>query len=186
MSKIFLHILISIRKTLRQDINNLKIQLYRKSGYTIGKQCRIFSELGAAEPYLVTIGNNVTISTDVKFLTHDNSIIKASNGEYTDLFGKIIIGDNVFIGSGTILLPGITICDNTIIAAGSVVTKSITEKGRIVAGNPAKIIGDWNSFVTKNKQFAFNSKGKNRLERKKMILNNEKKMISKKAMQERS
>lgn len=53
-------------------------------------------------------------------------------------WGRIIIGDDVSIGSGATILA-VTICDGAVIGAGSVVTKSITEKG-VYAGNPAKLL----------------------------------------------
>lgn len=52
---------------------------------------------------------------------------------------KINIGNNVWIGAGAIVLPGVTISDNSIIGAGSVVTKDVP-RNCVVAGNPAKII----------------------------------------------
>ena len=51
----------------------------------------------------------------------------------------IIIGDNVWIGTGTIILPGVTIGDGAIVAAGSVVNKSVPENC-IYGGNPAELI----------------------------------------------
>ncbi len=56
-----------------------------------------------------------------------------------DKTGKIIIGENVWIGSQCVILPGVQIDDNSVIGAGSVVTKSIP-KNSIVVGNPAKIV----------------------------------------------
>ncbi|MDO4534475.1 MAG: DapH/DapD/GlmU-related protein [Clostridium perfringens] len=52
---------------------------------------------------------------------------------------KIIIGNNVWIGGNSTILPGVTIGDNSIIAAGSVVTSNVP-KNVIVAGNPAKVL----------------------------------------------
>ena len=52
---------------------------------------------------------------------------------------RVNIGKNVWIGSGSIILPGVTIGDNSIIGAGSVVTKNIAENS-IAVGNPAKVI----------------------------------------------
>lgn len=182
MKKVFLRFIIAIKKAARRDTNSLEIELYRLSGCKIGDKCRIFSDLRVAEPFLISIGDNVTISTDVKLITHDNSIIKATHGNYTDLFGRIIIGKNVFIGSGVILLPGVTISDNTIIAAGSVVTKSVLKEGAIVAGNPARIIGESELFGKKNSEKAFNCSGKTRQERRQMILDNEQKLIKRKEM----
>jgi len=76
-------------------------------------------------------------------LTHDGAIWvvrNLCNDPNLDLFGKIIIGNNVFVGNSTIILPDISIGDNVIIATGTVVTKNI-ESGVIVAGNPARTIG---------------------------------------------
>lgn len=73
------------------------IEYFRRHGITIGNNCHIYSRIGTPEPYLLTIGDNVTISTDVHFITHDNSICKVLP-EFTDVFGKINIGDNCFIG----------------------------------------------------------------------------------------
>ena len=75
------------------------------------------------------IGNNVTISSGTRFVTHDNSICKCENSAFTDVVGKIRIGDNVFIGMGSIVMYGVSIADNTIIGSGSVVTKSIFDGG---------------------------------------------------------
>lgn len=51
----------------------------------------------------------------------------------------ITIGDNVWIGGGAIVLPGVTIGDNSVVGAGSVVTKSIPAYS-VAAGNPCKVI----------------------------------------------
>lgn len=56
-----------------------------------------------------------------------------------DVFGKITLGNNVYVGNDVLIMPGITIGNNVIIAAGSVVTKSFPDNC-IIGGNPAKII----------------------------------------------
>ena len=56
--------------------------------------------------------------------------------------GAPVIGDNVFVGTGVRIIGNIIIADNVVIGANAVVTKSITEKGIIVAGIPAKKISD--------------------------------------------
>lgn len=113
------------------------IRFFRKKGIKIGDNCRIYSNILTSEPYLIEIGNNVTISTEVLLLNHDNSISKIFP-EYTDMFGKIVIGDNCFIGARSIILPGVHLSDNIIVGAGSLVTKSYEEPGIIIGGNPAK------------------------------------------------
>lgn len=70
----------------------------------------------------IYFGNNCEVNMNCTFLD-DN---------------KIIIGDNVWIGGGTIILPGVTIGDNTVIGAGSVVTKDIPAD-TIAYGNPCKV-----------------------------------------------
>lgn len=137
----------------------LQYRIYhlKKAGVTIGENPWIFSDgVETAEPYLVTIGNNVMISSDVKFTTHDASASYYIEGA-SDIFGRIIIGNNVFIGMGTIVLPGVTIADDCIIGAGSVVTNSFLEPGGVIAGNPARRIGSVNDLKSKNEKYALNT-----------------------------
>ncbi len=123
---------------------------YAKSiGVSIGKNCRIFTRRFGTEPFLIEIGNNVTITKDVIILTHDGStwLFNDQQGRRY-MYRKVKIGNNVFIGVNSIIMPGVCIGDNVIVGAGSIVTKSIPS-GSIIAGNPAKIIGDF--FDYKNK-----------------------------------
>ena len=115
---------------------------------TIGEGTKIASNLITSESYLITIGKNVTISHGVDFVTHDNCVCKLF-GVSNDLYGRINIGDNCFIGAHATILYGVNIANNVIVASGSVVTKSITEERVIVAGNPARIIGSWETFENK-------------------------------------
>lgn len=112
------------RKWLHKTEMDIKIEEMRRRGYIIGEKCHLYSALGTAEPYLVEIKDNVTISYDVSVITHDNAPIKVIEGA-TDIVGKIVIGNNCFIGARAILLPGVSLADNTIVAAGSVVANSI-------------------------------------------------------------
>ncbi|HFU4497074.1 TPA: DapH/DapD/GlmU-related protein [Streptococcus suis] len=128
--------------------HEILVEFYRKGGAKIGKGCLICSPIMTREPFLISIGDNTTVSTNVKFVTHDNSV-KLVHPEKTDLFGKIVIGNNCFIGENSTILYGVEIPDNTIIAAGSVVTKSILQQYMIVGGNPARIIGSWDAYREK-------------------------------------
>lgn len=115
------------------------VKYFRKKGVKIGNNCNICSNISSKEKYLIQIGNNVTISEDVLFLTHDASVGKIFGKENgSDLFGRIVIGNNCFIGARSILLYGVTIPDNSIVAAGSVVTKSWDKEGTVYGGNPAR------------------------------------------------
>lgn len=134
---------------LKKDSMKHKIRLYRLYGVQIGDGVRAFSPIISAEPYLISIGNNVTISNDVKFITHDNCASKLwyRGGAF---FGAIEVGDNCFIGANSIILPGVTLGENVIVGAGSVVTKSF-KGGTVVAGNPAREICDIEVMRKKHK-----------------------------------
>ncbi|WP_108424730.1 acyltransferase [Flagellimonas amoyensis] len=121
----------------------------RHLGVEIGKNCRIYIRDFGSEPWLVKIGDKVTVTHGVRFINHDGStwLISDQKGR-RQLFRRISIGNNVFIGMNSIILPGVKIGDNVIIAAGSVVTKSVPS-GHIIGGNPAKIIMDFESYRTR-------------------------------------
>ncbi|WP_396590102.1 acyltransferase [Allomuricauda sp. R78024] len=125
------------------------VEYARSLGVNVGENCRILTSTFGSEPWLITIGNKVTITAGVRLLTHDGAtwLCEDEKGR-RHLYRKIQIGNNVFIGSNAILMPGVNVEDNVIIAAGSVVTKSIPS-GVIVGGNPAKIIGDYHKYKTR-------------------------------------
>jgi acetyltransferase-like isoleucine patch superfamily enzyme len=92
------------------------------------------------EPYLITLGKHVTVTSGVKFVTHDGAVW-VFRDEYPDMdvFGPIVVEDNVFIGFNSIILPGVRIGHDSVIGAGSVVTRSIPPRS-VAAGVPAKVI----------------------------------------------
>lgn len=140
--------------------NEIMNNYYRKQGVTIGKNCLICSNIGTGQGFLINIGDNCTIASDVLLVTHDYSIHNVI-GKGT-LFGSIWIGNNCFIGARSIVLPGVSLSDNTIVAAGSVVTKSIPDSNVIIAGNPAKIIGTWDNYKEKYENYAVRFNGSNK------------------------
>ncbi len=127
---------------------------YRLSrGLKVGKNTSIFSWSGIDGnwPWLISIGDDVTISSDVMILAHDASPCKA--GCHTKL-GRVKIGNNVFIGAKTVVLCNVTIGDNVIVGAGSVVAHSL-ESNAVYAGNPAARICSFEEL--KEKQRSRNS-----------------------------
>lgn len=165
-----------IQIALHKPYMKTRIKKYRLDGVCIGENCRIFTDLSFAEPYLVTIGNNVTISTNCNLITHDNSVIKFINNA-TDVVGRVSIGNNCFIGANSIILPGVTLADGTIVGAGSVVCKSVSEPNQVIAGNPAKIIASTNKLQEKYENSCFDFRKLNKQERKIQILSNEENLI---------
>ena len=146
---------------------------FRKAGMKISDGVNICCNIMNSEPYLISIGSKTTISGGVTLITHDNCVSKLNN-DYTDIFGHIRIGNNCFVGMNTTILPGVEIADNVIIGAGSVVTKSVRESNVIVAGVPAKIIGNWENlkkYADENAIYAGNLSYKNR---KKLVLESNK------------
>lgn len=94
----------------------------------------------------ITIGDHTLIGPDVKIYTAVRPV-SADERIYTDEAGRsairtqtapVVIGNNVWIGGGAIILPGITIGDNTVIGAGSVVTKPIPANA-VACGNPCEV-----------------------------------------------
>jgi len=135
----------------KQEIVN---NFFRR-GVIIGKRCLIYSNILTSDSYLIEIKDDVVISTYVRFVTHDYSVKKVIHDK-ANLFGRIVIGSNRFIGEGSILMYGVELANNIIVAAGSVVTHSFSESNIIIGGNPAKKIGDWDGFKEKSLGKALN------------------------------
>ena len=125
---------------------------------SIGEKVMIQSRKVPLYPELIYIGNNVRVASNVSFITHDvthnmlNNLPESLGGGYSfqEKKGKIVIGDNVFIGANSTVLYDVTIGSNVIIGAGSVVTRDIPE-GTVCAGVPCKVIGRFEDFVEKRK-----------------------------------
>jgi acetyltransferase-like isoleucine patch superfamily enzyme len=135
--------------------NDFTIDEYFTSiGAKIGKNCRISVRNIGNEPYLVRIGDHVSISTGVRFITHDGAVwLGQKENPSIQYFAPIVIGSNCFIGEEAMLLPGVTVGDECIIAARAVVSKDVPS-GCIVAGVPARVIGSTEKYLEKrNKQW---------------------------------
>ena len=115
----------------------------RSQGVRIGDDCRLIDlrrGTFGSEPFLVTLGNHVTVTAGVRFITHDGGVwVFRQKYPDVDLLGPITVGSNVFIGTGAILMPGVTVGDNSVVAAGAVVAKSVPS-GVVAAGVPARPI----------------------------------------------
>lgn len=103
----------------------------------------------------ITIGNNVLIASNVQIYTAthptdlstrlvDNWDPKSGKPFFNTYAEPVIIEDNVWIGGGVVILPGVTIGKNSVIGAGSIVTKSIPAN-TVAVGNPCKVIKHINS-----------------------------------------
>ncbi len=117
--------------------NDFTIAEYlRKKGARIGDNCCICIRDLGSEPFLIKIGNNVSISSGVGLVTHN--IAWGFRNVIPDLqaFGKVEIEDNCSIGAGAVILPGVTVGRNSIIGAGVVVSRSVPADSVVLSGRP--------------------------------------------------
>ena len=124
----------------------LWIRLWRFFGLRLNGRPRFVSPNAYLDDLdKITLGDRVVISSGVVLLTHDYSrtteLVAAGEHEGPDVatIRPITIGDNVFLGWGSIVMPGTTIGDNVIVGAGSVVRGRIAS-GSVVVGNPAQVV----------------------------------------------
>lgn len=120
----------------------------------IGDNCLFQSRIFPMDPKLLKLHNNVTIAANVTFCTHDaiRHVLKYKNNkQYSMHLGCIEIEDNVFIGLGSIIMGNVKIGKNSIVAAGSLVNKDIPENS-VVAGIPAKVIGNFSDLELKREE----------------------------------
>lgn len=119
-------------------------------GLTVGKNFnpQLGFDLDPSHCWLITIGDDVCFAPHVRILAHDASMYQALG--YTKI-GRVNIGDRVFIGADSVVLPGVCIGSDAIVGAGSVVTKDVPA-GEVHAGNPARFICKTEDFVEKHRQ----------------------------------
>lgn len=139
----------------------LKNLIYRMRGFTtldeLRKQGLCYGEdfspqfpffLDPSHCWLISIGDNVTFAPNVYVFAHDASTCKQIG--YAKI-GRVNIGDNVFVGAGSIILPGVTIGNNCVIGAGSVVSHSVPDN-MVYAGNPARAISTIAEYKARNEE----------------------------------
>lgn len=135
----------------------------RKKGVQLGEHVRFFSprttHVDVTFPWLLSIGDHVSITHGVIILTHDYawSVMKRHpdfRGEIMGAMSPVRIGNNVFVGMNAVITRGVTVGDNVIIGAGSVVTSNC-DSDSVYAGNPARKIMTIQEFHEKRSQKQF-------------------------------
>ena len=134
-----------------RQTNESTIAKLRAAGVKVGENTHIYGikDIDTKHGPLIEIGSNVTVSTNVTILAHDATTKKHFG--YTKI-RKVFIGNRVFVGSGSIVLPGAHIGEDCIIGAGAVVGGTIPPDS-IVIGNPGQIIGKTSEYIEKNKKY---------------------------------
>ena len=119
-----------------------------------GEHCYLQPWNFGTEPHMISFGDNVHVASGVTFINHDVSVFMLRHmepkTEFKSRVGEIVVGDNVFIGSNSVLLYGVHIGNNVVIGAGSIVTKDIPD-GVVAVGSPCKPIGSFNDWKEKMK-----------------------------------
>jgi acetyltransferase-like isoleucine patch superfamily enzyme len=111
----------------------------RSIGVRVGQNCRLIGVSFGSEPYLVSLGDHVS-ATATSFITHDGGVwVFRDRRPDGDLIAPISVGNNVFLGTGVIILPGVSIGDNVVVGAGAVVTRDLPPNC-VAVGVPAKPI----------------------------------------------
>ncbi len=120
-----------------------------KQGMKVGKNFERMNNvlIDDSHAWLIEIGDNVTLAPRVHILAHDASTKKFLG--YTKI-GNVKIGNNVFIGAETVILPGVTIGNNVIVGVNSTVTKDIPDNS-VYVGSPAKLLCSLEEYLEKEK-----------------------------------
>ena len=135
-----------VKLGLKKGIDYNSIEYLRSRGVVIGEAVNLINTtIDFSHGFLVSIGSKVTL-TGVKILAHDAST-QIPFG--LTKVGKVTIGDEVFVGHGTIILPNVRIGSRVVVGAGSVVTSDIPDNS-VAAGNPARVIGSYDAFLEKH------------------------------------
>ena len=139
-----------LKKIIYRIRGEYTIEQLKKMGLRVGKNFdpQLGFELDPSHCWLIDIGDNVTFAPHVQVLAHDASMHNVLG--YTKI-GCVRIGNGVFIGAGSVVLPNVKIGDNSIIGAGSVVTKDVPPNV-VCAGNPARVLSTLDEFIDKNRE----------------------------------
>ena len=109
-------------------------------------------EMFGTEPWCISLGTNVHITTGCLFLTHDGgTLIHRHKVPDLEITNPIKIGNNVYIGARSIIMGGVNIGNGVIVAAGSVVTKDIPDNS-VYGGVPARFIKTNDEYFEKIKK----------------------------------
>lgn len=147
----FYHDLPRISKFFLLLLNKINpYKFAKKIGVRINPTVHLYGNIHwGSEPWIIELGNNIYLTDDVSFITHDGGYYLFRD-EIPDIeiTKPIVVKNNVFIGVGSVILPGVTIGNNVVIGAHSVVTKDVPDNS-VVGGNPARILRSIDEYKAK-------------------------------------
>ena len=121
--------------------SGIRSPFYCDYGYQTSFGARSFANYGLVclDVAKITIGNDVQIGPNVQLLTATHPVDPGPRREKWESALPIVIGDNVWLGGGVIVCPGVTIGENTVVGAGAVVTRDLP-RDVVAVGNPARVV----------------------------------------------
>lgn len=124
----------------------------RSLGVSVGEGVRFYGVsrgMFGSEPWMISIGDNCYITAGVQFVTHDGGTLILRQYEPTlEWTAPISLGDDVYVGTNSIILPNVHIGNRCVIGAGSVVTRDVTSNS-VHAGVPARFICTVDEYLVK-------------------------------------
>lgn len=142
-----------IRKLYKAIYRRLyPVKYAKKAGVNFGEaDClHIYGQVDwGSEPWIISLGKNVHITDGVRFITHDGgTLIFRKDVPDLEITKPIKIGDDVYIGTNAILLPGVSIGNKVVIGAGAIVTSDIPNNS-VAVGIPARVIKTADEYFEK-------------------------------------
>ena len=139
-----------LRRLIYQIRGEVTTEELVKKGLIVGNNFNRLNQviIDDSHPWLIEIGNDVTLAPRVHIIAHDAST-KTFLG-FTKI-GTVIIGDRVFVGAGTVILPSVKIGNDVIIGANSTITHDLPD-GVVAVGNPARVICTTKEYLDKEKK----------------------------------
>ena len=123
------------------DDVEIRPPFYCDYGYQIRIGARTFANFGlvALDVAPITLGEDVQIGPNVQLLTPTHPVEPGPRRAKWEAAEPIPVGDNVWLGGGAVVLPGVSIGENTVVGAGAVVTKDLPANV-VAVGNPARVV----------------------------------------------
>ena len=127
-----------------------RVKYAKKIGVNMGEGLHLYGEIDwGTEPWLITLGNNVHLTNDIRFINHDGgTLLFRDRVPDLEITKPITIGNNVYIGNNVLILPGVNIGNDVIIGAGAVVTRDIPDNS-VAVGVPARVIKTADEYFEK-------------------------------------
>ena len=167
-----------IRRALRRAVSEYRVRrdpvrFARSLGVRVGDDCRFIATTvtsWGSEPYLITIGDHVTLTAGVRLITHDGAVwpFRRDHPEI-DRFGPITIEDDCFLGLGAMVLPGVTIGASSVVGAGAIVHRDVPARS-VVAGVPARVVCSIDDYWAKHASSFLHIRGRTEADKRRILL----------------